>query len=79
MGPMAMADSYTAGELVEMLKLRQGGLSQMAFAAEIGLSMQMLSNIYAGDRSVGNEKVLAYLAPNGKEFRHRDTWILVDR
>lgn len=79
MGPMARADSYTAGELVEMLKLRQGGLSQMAFAAELQISMQMLSNIYAGDRSVGNSKVLEYLAPKGKEFRHRDTWILVDK
>ncbi len=68
---------YTAEELVQMLKDRQGGLSQTAYAAEIGISFQMLSDVYLGKRGVGNDKILAYLAPKGKEFRHGDCWFLV--
>jgi transcriptional regulator with XRE-family HTH domain len=68
---------YTSTELIDLLKSRQGGLSQIAFAKEIGISFQMLSDIYLGKRNVGNDQVLAYLAPKGKEFVHRDCWFLV--
>lgn len=68
---------YTSTELVDLLKQRQGGLSQIAYAAEIGISMQLLSDVYLGKRSVGNEKILAYLAPKDKTFIRRDCWFLV--
>jgi transcriptional regulator with XRE-family HTH domain len=69
---------YTASELRDMLKDRQGGMTQVQFANEIGISMQLLSQIFKGDRSVGNELVLKYLAPRGKFFKHHDVWELVD-
>jgi len=69
---------YTSSELIEMLKDRQGGMTQQQFAKELQISYQLLSQIYKGDRGVGNELVLKYLAPQGKMFRHRDVWDLVD-
>jgi len=69
---------YTAGELRQMLKDRQGGMTQVQFANEIGISMQLLSQIFKGDRSVGNDLVLKYLAPRGKRFVHSDCWHLID-
>jgi transcriptional regulator with XRE-family HTH domain len=69
---------YTARELREMLKDRQGGQTQVQFANEIGISMQLLSQIYKGDRSPGNELVLKYLAPKGKKFVHHGCWTLVE-
>lgn len=68
---------YTAEELVAMLKDRQGNLTQQAFAKEIGCSMQMLSQVYKGERSIGNEKILSYLAPKGSKFSHQDVWNLI--
>ena len=70
---------YTSEELVQMLRDRQGGATQIQFAAEIGISNTLLSDIYLGRRSIGNDKILAYLAPKGKEFRHRDCWFLVSK
>ena len=71
-------DPYTASELRDMLKDRQGGMTQVQFATELNVSMQLLSQIYKGDRSIGNQNILNYLAPKGKRFIHRDTWELVD-
>lgn len=71
-------DPYTASELRDMLKDRQGGMTQVQFATEIGISMQLLSQIFKGDRSVGNDLVLKYLAPKGKKFVHHDCWTLVE-
>jgi len=67
---------YTAGELIDLLKLRQGGMTLSVYSKEIGISIPMLSDIFRGSRSVGNEKVLAYLAPKGKQFTERKTWVL---
>ena len=72
------SDFYTSSELRQLLRDRQGGLSQKQFAAELGLSEQMLSNIYKAERSVGNDLVLAYLAPRGRKFIHADVWFLMD-
>ena len=69
---------YTASELREMLRDRIGGLTQQQAAKEIGISYQLLSQVLKGDRSVGNELVLKYLAPKGKKFVHHDCWTLVD-
>ena len=69
---------YTASELRDMLKDRQGGMTQVQFATEIGISMQLLSQIFKGDRSVGNDLVLKYLAPKGTKFVHHDCWTLVE-
>lgn len=71
-------DMYTAEELVQILKDRQSGQTLQQFAAEIGLSFQMVSQVLNQTRSVGNEKVLDYLAPKGKKFVHQDVWYLVD-
>lgn len=76
---MKTPDAYNAEEMVDLLKARQAGMTQRQFAAEIGISMQLLSEIYSGNRSVGNAKVLEYLAGKGKEFIHRDVWVLVPR
>jgi DNA-binding XRE family transcriptional regulator len=76
--PKPTPDPYTASELRDMLKDRQGGMTQVQFATEIGVSMQLLSQIFKGDRSVGNELVLKFLAPRGKFFKHHDVWELVD-
>lgn len=72
-----IAEAYTAQELVDLLKARQGGLTLKQYADEIGISFQLLAQILQGQRSVGNEKVLAYLAPKGKHYLHRDQWLLV--
>ena len=67
---------YTSTELVDLLKQRQGGSSQIMYAKEIGISFQLLSDIYLGKRSVGNQLVLQYLAPEGKKFVRQDVWHL---
>ncbi len=79
-----MKTEYTPAELVELLKQKQGTLTLAAYANEIGISMQMLSQILLGDgtmangrRSVGNEKVLEYLAPPGREFVRVDRYFVV--
>lgn len=72
-----IADAYTAQELVDQLKMRQGGMTLKQYADEIGISFQLLGQILQGTRSVGNEKVLDFLAPKGKHYLHRDQWLLV--
>lgn len=59
-------------------------MTLVEFAREIGISMQMLSQILLGDgtlaagrRSVNNDKVLAYLSPPGSHFERRDVYYLV--
>lgn len=74
---MNRPEAYTADELVQALKDRQAGLTLKQYAAEIGISFQLLSQILNGTRSVGNDKVLAYLAPKGHVYIHRDQWFLV--
>ncbi len=68
--------AYTSEELVSMLKDRQGVMTQVQFAAELQISFQLLSQILKGDRSVGNENVLKYLAGPKKKFVHEDVWHL---
>jgi len=70
-------DTYTADELVQILKDRQCGRTLQVYAEEIQISFQLLSQILNGTRSVGNQHVLAYLAPKGKQFVHNDQWQLV--
>jgi Helix-turn-helix len=67
---------YTTDELLQQLKNRQGGLSQDMYAREIGISRQLLSDIYRSYREVGNEQVLKFLAPTGYYFQKRDSFIL---
>lgn len=74
-----MKTTYTPEELVELLRQRQGNLTLKQFAAEIGLSFQFVSDVLRGTRSVGNDLILEYLAPKGKRFDHRDTFVLVDK
>lgn len=47
-------------EIVDLMKDCQGGKSQTDFAAEVGITKQMLNNIYKGIRNPG-ESVLQYL------------------
>lgn len=77
--PKETPAAYTEEELVMLLKDRQAGMTQTELAAEIGISFQMLSDIFRGTRSVGNELVLKYLAPRDKKFVHEDVWHLVKK
>lgn len=70
-------DTYTADELVQILKYRQCGRTLQVYAEEIHISFQLLSQILNGTRSVGNQNVLDYLAPHGKQFVHKDQWELI--
>lgn len=79
-----MKSEYTPQELVELLKQKQGTMTLAAYATEIGVSMQLLSQILLGDgtfgngrRSVNNDKVLNYLAPRGSHFERSDVYRLV--
>ena len=67
------------GELRQALKDRQGGYTLQQYAAEIGISLPMLGQILTGARSVGNQKVLEYLAPRGMQYVHRDIWHLIPK
>lgn len=71
--------AYTEGELLDQLRLRQGGLTQTEYAKEIQISEQFLSDLYCGRRTIDSPRVLAYLAPRGKRFQLRKQWDLVDR
>lgn len=70
---------YTDAELAELLRQKRGHLSLKEHAAEIGCSYQLLSDIDRGSRSVVNEKILGYLAPEGRKFEHREFWELVEK
>jgi transcriptional regulator with XRE-family HTH domain len=72
-------EAYSADELLQALKDRQGGYSLAQYAAEIGISGPMLSQILGGTRSIGNEKVLEFLAPRGMVYVHRDQWLLLPK
>lgn len=68
---------YTSEEIIDLLKQRQGGITQDQFAKEIGCSPQLLNNIYNGRRSPCNDQILRYLAPRGKRFEEVIVWRLV--
>jgi transcriptional regulator with XRE-family HTH domain len=51
---------YSADDVIKLLKVRQGTRTQEDFAAEIGISYQLLSNVILGSRSPGN-KILKFL------------------
>jgi hypothetical protein len=70
---------YTEDELLDILKNRQGGLTNDEYAKEIGISPQFLGNLYRHERGMDSRRVLAYLAPRGKRFNLRRLWDLVDR
>lgn len=63
-----MKTTYTPEELLDLLKSRKGAMSNRAYAEEIGLSEQMLSDVFLGKRGVSNQAILSYLAPRGKIF-----------
>lgn len=69
----------TQEELVETLRwmLRDSGLTQKEFAAKIGISFQLLSQILIGNRSVVNPQMLRFLAPRGKRWEQRDMFYLI--
>jgi len=69
--------AYTSEELVALLRDRMGTMTQQQFAAELGISYQLLSQILKGDRSVGNDLVLKYLAGPKKKFVEERVWHLV--
>lgn len=72
-----MKKSYTDAELVALLKERIGGKTLVEWSAEVGISFQLASDILRGRRSVGNPKVLEFLAPKGRMFVHEDCYRLV--
>lgn len=72
-----MKTEFTEAELIALLKERIGGKTLKEAAADIGCSFQMVSDVLQGRRSVGNENILAYLAPKGKTFVHEDRYRLV--
>lgn len=55
-----MQKSYTLGDVVEILKARQGNGTLTALADEIGVTKAYISDIYKGRRNPG-PRILAYL------------------
>ena len=51
---------YRTGEVLKMLRARQGARNQKQLAAEIGVSQQFLSDVFAGKRGPGT-RILIYL------------------
>jgi transcriptional regulator with XRE-family HTH domain len=51
---------FSTVDVLAMLKQRQGVRDQNTFAQEIGISFQLLSDIYRGTRNPG-QQVLRYL------------------
>jgi transcriptional regulator with XRE-family HTH domain len=51
---------FSTIDVLAMLKQRQGVRDQNTFAKEIGISFQLLSDIYRGTRNPG-QQVLRYL------------------
>lgn len=74
---MSKNNSYTSEELLDTLKVRRGALTLKEYSEEIGISLPYLSEILRGEKPIGNEKVLAFLAPKGKMYVKRDSWVLV--
>ena len=46
---------FTLAHVIEMLKSRQGALTNVAYAAKLGISPQFLSDIYRGLRGPSKE------------------------
>ena len=76
---MSKPEMYTEDEIRQALKDRQGGFSLQQYAIEIGISAPFLSQILSGSRSVSNEKVLQFLAPNGMEYVKREVYYLMSK
>jgi transcriptional regulator with XRE-family HTH domain len=55
-----MAKSYTLGDVVEMLRARQGNGTLTALAEEIGVTKAYISDIYKGRRNPG-PTILSFL------------------
>jgi transcriptional regulator with XRE-family HTH domain len=70
---------YTEDELRQALKDRQGGQNLKQYAEEIGVSFTYLSQILLGDRPIGNDRILEYLAPKGMQYVHTDVWYLMPK
>ena len=51
---------YSADDVVKLLRVRQGMRTQEDFAAEIGISYQLLSNVLLKSRAPG-AKILRFL------------------
>ena len=51
---------YTREEVVKLIRQRMGTHTQEEFAAQVGISYQLLSNILIGSRSPG-QKILKFL------------------
>lgn len=52
-----MTKMLTAKEVVELMRRRQGKRNQRAFAEELGISQQYLSEVYRGYRDPGESIV----------------------
>ena len=51
---------FTADDVVKILRVRQGTKTQEEFAAQIGISFQLLSNVILMSRAPG-KKILSFL------------------
>lgn len=64
---------FTLAQVTEMLKSRQGALTNVAYAAKLGISPQFLSDIYRGLRgpskevldTLNLERVIMYVKKRG--------------
>lgn len=66
--------------IIELMKQVQGGKSQVEFAQAVGISKQMLNNIYSGIRRPG-DAVLQYLKEElgWSEAEHIMVYRVVDK
>ena len=51
---------YTASEVIELLKKKQGSKRDFEFAAELGITQPYLCDLYKGRRTTG-DKILSHL------------------
>jgi len=68
-----MAKTLSLGDVVELLKSRQGDRAMAVFSDEVGVSSAYMYAIYAGERNPG-PAILAYLgivAETTKETTYR--------
>ena len=76
---MSRPTPYTSEELRQSLEDRRGGLTLKQFAADVGLSLQYVSQILNGTRPIDNDKVLEYLAPKNMKYVKEEVYHLVPK
>lgn len=62
---------YSLEELIDLLKGKQGDLTITEYAAKIGISAPMLSNVLCGHRRADGSKVLKFLGMKKVEMYER--------